>query len=242
MKMVNYAQLIIQKTKLGGAFVGLIFVSLITSIPELITEISQGILGKPDVGISDDIGSNAFSMFALSFVILIFIKKLYIDKISKLTIITIFISLTLSIFVTFVFKYQLDYNVGYAGTFSVGITSIFLLFCYLIFVFFTYKNRHLADPEPKILIKSNKTIKQIFILFIFYSIFLILVAISLNASVNAMQHQYKISSKSAGGLFLSITTSMPEIIALIVFAKSGFLSAAISSIVGSHIFNLSAIF
>ena len=147
--MVKYAKLIIQKTKLGGAFVGLIFVSFITSIPELFTEISQGLLEKPIVAITDDIGSNAFSVFILSITILIFIKKLNMSKISNLTIISIFISLTLSIFSMFVLKYQLDFRLINTNVLIIGFTPFIFLLSYVGFVIFSYKNRHLADPEPE---------------------------------------------------------------------------------------------
>lgn len=240
--MVKYAKLIIQKTKLGGAFVGLIFVSFITSIPELFTEISQGILEKPVVAITDDIGSNAFSMFILSIIILIFIKKLNLSKISNLTIAAIFISLTLSILMTFVLKYKLDFKIINNSFLTIGFTPFIFLFSYLGFVIFSYKNRHLVDPEPEKKIKTTLTNKMIFFSFALSSIFLVFFVICLNISVNAMQTSYNIPSKSAGGLLLSITTSLPEIIALISFAKGGFLSAAISSIVGSHILNLSGMF
>ena len=242
LQMVKYAKLIIQKTKLGGAFVGLVFVSFITSIPELFTEISQGLLEKPVVAITDDIGSNAFSMFILSIVILIFIKKLNLSKISKLTIISIFISLALSSLMIFVLKYQLDFKIINNSFLTIGITPFIFLFSYIGFVIFSYKNRHLADPEPEKKIKTNLTNKMIFVLFTLTSLFLVFFVICLNISVNAMQISYNIPSKSAGGLLLSITTSLPEIIALISFAKGGYLSAAISSIVGSHILNLSGIF
>ncbi len=240
--MVKYAKLIIQKTKLGGAFVGLIFVSFITSIPELFTEVSQGLLEKPIVAITDDIGSNAFSVFILSITILIFIKKLNMSKISNLTIISIFISLTLSIFSMFVLKYQLDFRLVNTSVLIIGFTPFIFLLSYVGFVIFSYKNRHLADPEPEKEIKTNLTKNMIFILFILSSIFLVLFVICLNISANAMQVSYNIPSSSTGGLLLSITTSLPEIIALISFARGGFLSAAIGSIVGSHILNLSGIF
>lgn len=240
--MVKYAKLIIQKTKLGGAFVGLIFVSFITSIPELFTEITQGLLEKPVVAITDDIGSNAFSMFILSITILIFIKKLNMSKISNLTIVAIFISLTLSIFMTFVLKYQLDFKLIDTNFIIIGFTPFIFLFSYIGFVIFSYKKRHLIDPEPEKEIKTSLTNKMIFFCFALSSIFLIFFVICLNISVNAMQTSYNIPSRSAGGLLLTITTSLPEIIALISFAKSGFISAAIGSIVGSHILNLSGIF
>lgn len=63
-----------------------------------------------------------------------------------------------------------------------------------------------------------------------------------------MQHQIdlhkalKISSDSAGGVFLAITTSLPEVVAFFAFLRKQQPAAAIASLVGSHFFNIGIAF
>jgi cation:H+ antiporter len=57
-----------------------------------------------------------------------------------------------------------------------------------------------------------------------------------------MQKTYEIDEKSAGGILLSMTTALPEIVALISFAMARQAIAAVGSILGSHIFNYSLVF
>ena len=65
-KMVKYSEVIMGKTKFGGAFIGGALIAAFASMPELITEIVQGLDGQPGVGTADDIGANAFSAFAMA--------------------------------------------------------------------------------------------------------------------------------------------------------------------------------
>lgn len=240
--MVKYAELLIDKTKLGGAFVGLIIVSMITSIPELITEVSQGISGSPATGLSDDIGANAFSTFMLAIASLIFIKSMFIKKIGIWTKITILISFLLTLLMTIILFFDTDIDIEIWGKITIGIIPIFMMVVYIIFVIFSYKFRYLVDEEPKISKISELTIKQIVVRFTFYSILLICASLLINWVVDAMQIMYSINPKSAGGIMLSITTAAPEVIALFGLAKKGHLTAATGSIIGSHIFNLSSVF
>ena len=242
MRMVNYAELIIQKTKLGGAFVGLVLVSMITSIPELITEISQGAAGRPDIGISDDIGANAFSTFMLAFATLIFAKSMFVRNLGKWTKISILISFVLTVSMTLILFFGKDFGMGTSGKFMIGIIPFIFIISYFVFVYFSYKFRHLADEEPEHETKTRFGIKGIISMFVLFSIILTGSALFLNWTVDAMQEKYGISSKSAGGIFLSMTTAMPEVVALFSLARKGYLTAATGAIIGSHIFNISCLF
>ena len=75
-------------------------------------------------------------------------------------------------------------------------------------------------------------------LFAVYGFLVVILAVLINISVSSMQDGYGISSESAGGLFLSMTTSLPEIVAFVALLKSGQKSAAIAALVGSQMFNL----
>ena len=242
MRMVNYAELIIQKTKLGGAFVGLVLVSMITSIPELLTEISQGLNNTPGIGIADDIGANAFSTFMLAIATLIFIRSMFIKKLGLWTKVSIIISFVLTVAMTIILYFNKDIALGENGKFIMGIIPIAFILAYFIFVYFSYKFRHLADEEPDNDTKSRFGILGISLMFTMFSIILIGSSLFLNWTVDAMQETYNISHQSAGGIFLSMTTAMPEVVALFQLARKGYLTAATGAIIGSHIFNISCLF
>lgn len=241
LKIVKYAELIINKTKLGGGFVGLVFVSIVSSTPELITEVVQGSNNTPSIGMSDDLGANAFSILMLAISTIIFSKLIFMKKISFWNKFITGVAFLLTTLVTLFINFKIDIAIGTPGKFIIGFIPIILFLIYLAINFASYKFDHLQEEEPKLDIKTNLSVRSISLLFFGYSLLLILFSIVLNLIVDGMQEIYVIDTNSAGGLLLSTTTAMPEIIALFLFAKKGYLSAAIASIIGSHIFNISVV-
>jgi len=82
-KLVKYADILIAKTKFGGAFIGGVFIAAVTSMPELITEIAQSANGNPGAGMSDDLGSNAFSAFLIALAAIMFYKNRMFENLGK---------------------------------------------------------------------------------------------------------------------------------------------------------------
>ncbi|MCR8613424.1 MAG: hypothetical protein NC236_02990 [Mycoplasma sp.] len=242
LKLVAYAEKMIQVTKLAGAFVGLVFVSIVTSFPEFITEISQGLAKEPSIGVSDDIGANAFSIAMLAVASLVFIKSMFVKNLSWWTKTTIGLAFGITLIMTFVFYFGFDISIGHVGEYSIGLVPILLVVFYVLFTIVAYIFRNNGEPEPELTEKITMSKNRVFALFGIFALCLITFSLLLNWVIDGIQKTYSIDTKSAGGLLLSMTTAMPETVALFKFGKSGYLGAAAGSIIGSHLFNLSAIF
>ncbi|MCP4336335.1 MAG: hypothetical protein GY679_00610 [Mycoplasma sp.] len=238
-KMVKYAEVIIEKTRLGGAFIGGTLISASTSLTELSTEIIQARNGTPAIGLADDIGANFFSTFAIAIASIIFFRQMFIKKLGTWTKFSIFFSMILSIIVAIVLGIGDDFSIGVEGKFVIGILPFIFFITYLIYVFLSYKYGEEDKSEKKIL---NISIKKGIFGFIIYSLLLLISAFFLNIIVDGMKDTYKLKSESAGGILLSMTTAMPEIVSLFVLIINKQPIAAIGSIIGSQIFNLSLIF
>ena len=236
-KMVKYSEVIMGKTKFGGAFIGGALIAAFASMPELITEIVQGLEGKPGVGTADDIGANAFSAFAMGIAIVVLVSHPFIFKIGKFSKISLLTNSALGFALAIFMFINKDVNMGVSGKFVIGIIPIVMLSSYILFLVLQWKystDEEEVDPES---IKGI-SIKKGITLFAVYGFLVVILAVLINLSVSSMQDGYGISSESAGGLFLSMTTSLPEIVAFIALLKSGQKSAAIAALVGSQMFNL----
>ena len=65
--MARYGDMIANKTGLGGVWIGLILLALVTSLPELFTGISAvTLVGIPDLTIGDLLGANTFNLLNLA--------------------------------------------------------------------------------------------------------------------------------------------------------------------------------
>ena len=79
-----YADIIAEKTKLGRGFIGLILLSAVTSLPELITSISAIVVRQaPDLSLGNVLRSNMFNVFIIAFLEILIIRKPCLFSISK---------------------------------------------------------------------------------------------------------------------------------------------------------------
>jgi cation:H+ antiporter len=67
-KLAKHGDIIGEKTKLGGLWVGSFILAFITSLPELSTAIFSQIIKAPDLVFGDIFGSNMFNLAILDIV------------------------------------------------------------------------------------------------------------------------------------------------------------------------------
>ncbi len=67
-RLAKYGDIIAEKTGLGRAWIGVVLMASVTSLPELITGISSvTFAGVPDIAVGDILGSCVFNMLILAF-------------------------------------------------------------------------------------------------------------------------------------------------------------------------------
>src|SRR4030043_1132404 len=66
-KLSKYGDIIAEKTGLGRAWIGLVRMASVTSLPELVTGISSvPFAGLPDIAVGDVLGSCVFNIFIIA--------------------------------------------------------------------------------------------------------------------------------------------------------------------------------
>ena len=241
-KIVKYAEALISKTKLGGGFIGGALIGPITSIPELVTGIEQSAQGHPGAGVADGIGANAFGAFLIGVAGIVFTRELFLKRLGKWTMISLWISFGLALASTLFMFFQDDIVIGAAGHFAIGGFSLFLFLFYLLSIWLQYRfgdeDGHSIDGTGT----ENISLKTSIIRFVVWSFILVGTSIILNWLITSIQEGLKFGEQSAGGIFLSMTTSLPEVVAFVTFLRAGQTSAAVAALIGSHIFNMSVSF
>ena len=239
-KLVKFAEIIIEKTKFGGAFVGGALIAAATSLPELITEIVQSASGHPGAGTADDIGSNAFSAFLIAIAILMFVRTMFMKKVGTWTKISLGASSIIAIIISILMWFQKDLYIGSTTTLVIGIIPLSLFIFYLIILVIQWK---FGDSDEQTLISEedkNILLRTAIWKFSLYCLFTAGAAILLNWFATGLQKSYPkvLQEGTVGGIFLAITTSLPEVVAFFAFLKKKQPIAAIAALIGSHIFNL----
>jgi len=66
-KLSQYGDIIAEKSGLGRAWIGVVLMASVTSLPELVTGVSSvTYAGVPDIAVGDVLGSCAFNMLILA--------------------------------------------------------------------------------------------------------------------------------------------------------------------------------
>lgn len=81
--MIKYLSALKMRTKMSTAVAGALLLSIITSLPELVSAITAGALGSPEVSMGDVMGANLFSGAMLAVADIIFIRYLFFKKINN---------------------------------------------------------------------------------------------------------------------------------------------------------------
>ena len=227
-KLSYYADLMGRETKINKALIGGILLAGITSLPELVTCSSAIFLDNPYLAIGDILGSNFFNITMISLFDIIFIKKMFFNKIIK-NYNLIYLILIINYFLIYIsLRGSFNYII-----FKNGLTTFIIIATYLIYLF------NISKESNDDVVTSPKKEKNIILKFIITAIFMIIVSILLTIIVNKVaMFNPQFSSSIVGAILLGITTSLPEVITFVSLIKLNNYDMALANIVGSNLFNL----
>ncbi len=211
--------------KLPPIIIGVIILSIGTSLPELISSIFAILKDSSEIVIGTVIGSNISNLFLILGITAIISKKIIINKKILSTEYPFFI--TASILIGFIL---------FNGIVTIYETLI-LLIIFIFYIFYTIKEVKISEfiVDKKI---TKNTIKKDIIIFIFCIVviyfsakYLIIATINISSLLNIGTEIVAISAIALG-------TSLPELIVSIKAIKLKKSDLAIGNIIGSNIFNV----
>ena len=74
-KLSTYADVISEKSKLGGMMVGTLLLAVATSLPEVTTSLTAVFLDNPDIAVGNVLGSNMFNLLIIAVFDLVYRKE-----------------------------------------------------------------------------------------------------------------------------------------------------------------------
>lgn len=247
-KLSRYGEAIAASTKLGGLWVGSIILAGATSLPEVITAVSSGVLNLPDIALGNVFGSNIFNVIIIAIMDFADRKGPIVNKVSPGHVLSATFGMLLScvaaIFILLKIKAQL---------FGVGVDSIILAVIYIIGLRMigryeqkpaAEKLRYLADgiiSEP-VEAKPAMPLQQAVKGLIITAVLIIISGYLLSYSAGEIAAITGIGTTFVGSILVSIVTSLPELVASISAVKIGAVDMAVGNVLGSNIFNMFAIF
>jgi cation:H+ antiporter len=236
--LAKYGDEIADKTGWGALWVGTILVSVATSLPELVTNISAVVReDAPELALGNVYGADMINIFTVSLVAIIFgVRNLFADQ-TKDTQVLVLVAVGLGI-LALVLSATGDYALGWT---SVG--GLMMIVAYFVGMKLVYdagrSEAEVDDDEPA---GSIGAAKNAFLGFGAASLAIIATAPLLAASADGIAESTGLGRGFMGILAVSIVTTLPEASVTVAAARRRSYGLVLGNIYGSCAFNLSVIF
>jgi cation:H+ antiporter len=242
-KLTKYGDAIAEKTGLCRAWIGLVMLAAITSLPELATSISASALTQlPDLAAGDLLGACMMNMFTLALLDLIWglrgNKSIFINFKQSNLVSTLFGIIILLLVSAALALGHRSFDPSWLG---ISLYSVVILGTYLLSLFILQQHRECAETlveHSYSRISSRRTYQ-----FFFLSAIAVIAAGSwlpfIGSEIVAVMgwgHTF------VAVLFLAFATTLPEITVSFSALRLGHAGMAIGNLVGSNVFDVSLIF
>jgi len=247
-RVAKYGDAIAEKTGLGGFWIGVILVSVATSLPELFTGVGSVVfVNAPNLTVGNLFGANTYNLVNIA--ILDFLSKgtPLLSAVSTGQLLTAVLSLVpLAIATVGIFFNSKLPEISFV---NVSVYSILILASYLIStrIIFKFEKRQQIikkiDKEEKILFKyDNISLKTSCVRYGVSALAIAGAGIWLAYIGDDLSRFLDLGQNFIGSLFLGLATTLPEITVSIAALRLGAKELAVANMLGSNLFNITIIF
>ena len=240
-KLSEYADVISEKTAMGGMMVGTLLLAGATSLPEVSTSFSAAAIGNADIAVGNMVGSNLFNLFILGTFDFILRKRRILDRASRDNIYTALLGLLLTVLVIMALWLRIDIQV-----LGVGLDALIIAVAYIIGMVVINKLPTLdpaaeaaaeAEEEPD---NPSATLspKAAIVRFIIAALVILAAGTALSITGDEIAIITGIGSSFIGSFLIAAATSLPEAISVFVALRLSNVNMAVGAILGSNIFSM----
>ncbi|MEW6268714.1 MAG: hypothetical protein AB1689_05380 [Thermodesulfobacteriota bacterium] len=236
------------RTRLGGLWVGSVFVAVATSLPELMSDVSAVLLGAPDLGVGGLFGSNISNMLTLAIVSLVpgrdVFRRAAIDNALAAS---LAITLTASAAICVLLQPR-------ESVLGVGVGPLLLALGYVAGVRTLFRNSELARTAARVeeMGDEAKTVRagtapetdhqelrRAIRGFVLAAAVILVAAPLFAASANALAEATGLAKSFVGTWLVAIATTLPELVTSLAAVRIRAYDLAVGNLFGSNAFNMS---
>jgi cation:H+ antiporter len=239
-KLSRYGDILAEKTGFGRAWIGLILMASVTSLPELITGISSVTYADlPDIAVGDVLGSCVFNLLIIAILDAVYRVTPISSKAHQGNILSAaFGILLLGIVVICIFAGKHITPLGWIGPYSIFFIVIYLIAIRLVY---SYERRQIAAVMKEKAVElqyENISTKTAVLKYCINAIIVITAAIFLPKIGEGIAESTGLGRTFAGNIFIALSTSLPEVVVSLSAVKMGAIDLAVGNLFGSNIFNI----
>ena len=241
--LTHQADRLSEQMNLGKAWVGILLLGLITSLPEAITcVVAVGSLNADDLAVGNLLGSNNFNPMLIVLMDLVFRDQSVTNAIQPLKSIRTscwyILLLTIIVILEILFP-----NTPHVGPLSFG--GVILVFVYITGmhrISVLSAGEHSAAGRPVVEDSQKGSLTKTWINVIISAAVVVAAAMVLANSADVIAEKTGLGRTFVGSIFVAIVTSLPEMVVTLSALKMGSLDLAVGNVFGSNMTNLSFIF
>ncbi|MBI5848407.1 MAG: sodium:calcium antiporter [Nitrospirae bacterium] len=239
-RLSKYGDIIAEKTGLGRAWIGIVLMASITSLPELVTGVgSVTFAGVPDIAVGDVLGSCVFNMLIFAILDTLYRPAPISTKAHQGHVLSAaFGLLLLSIVCISMFLREQLSPIGWLGPYSFLFIVIYFIGMRLVF---SYEKRKIAEFLKEMaeeLRYKDISIKTAVLHYTINALIVIIAAMFLPTIGEAIAVSTGLGQTFVGNIFIAVSTSLPEVVVSIAAVRMGAIDLAIGNLFGSNIFNI----
>ncbi len=240
----RYGQIIADVTGLGGAWIGLILLATVTSLPELMVGLSSSALvGSADLAVGDVLGSCAFNLFILAALDAVVPRRRPLFGTASGAHV---LAAALQIVGLVLVALSILYPAGFRLTPWIGLSSVLLAGGYFLAVRLLYhqaqRGRGNQDPLPAFAggeeALGGRTLRQVGLRFAAFAVVIVAAATALPPFARGIAAAAGLTESFVGTFFLAASTSLPELAVSFAAVRRGSVDLAVGNLLGSNLFNL----
>jgi len=253
-KLAKYGDAIAEKTGLGRIWIGLVFIALITTMPELVTSVSSVVLvNSADLALGTLLGSCCFNLSILALLDILHSRTPALSVASpKHTVTAAWGALLIAIVAASMVAGD---RFSFLTSGLVGIPSVVILILYLLGMWWMFRRErsqklHAAPRErsqklhaaPATALQYDKLdTRTVYIRFALAALAVIAAGIWLSFIGDEISEVTGWGNTFVGTLFLAITTSAPELVVAVTALRMGAIDLAVADILGANMLDIAII-
>lgn len=236
----KYGDIIAEKTGLGRAWIGLILLATITSLPELMTGISSvSFAGLPDLTAGDIMGSCVFNLMILALLDPMDKSSPIFSRVGQSHLLSGgFGVLLIGISAVSMMTVGLIPSVGHIGLYTPVIIIVYIIGIRAVYFYEKrFINRLVAEAveTPRY---QETTLRKAAVLYAVNAVIVVAVAVALPFIAGRLAVTTGLGTTFMGTVFVAMTTSLPEVVVSVSAVRMGAPDLAIGNLFGSNMFNI----
>ncbi|MCK5214293.1 MAG: sodium:calcium antiporter [Candidatus Omnitrophica bacterium] len=243
-RLTIYADALSERLRLGKAWIGIILLGLVTSLPEAVASITAvASLHANDLAIGNMVGSNNFNIVLIFLMDIVYrqgsVTNGFVFRKGSVLPILFAVALTFIISAEICFKGAVPVF-GFLGGGALFVGAGYLLGIRILSHY--QEEPHVAVEEGLIPGVAARTLPVIYINLFVCAALVVLGAVWLVGTADTIAEITGLGKTFVGTLFLAFVTSLPEMVVTISAVRLGALQMALGNIFGSNMINMFIIF